>query len=48
MTNDRFRDWVDRYPDVARSEMLVTGEMRDGRVSLRGLEAKAAEKVAAL
>ncbi|MDZ4088688.1 MAG: hypothetical protein U1E69_18000 [Tabrizicola sp.] len=48
VTNDRFRDWVDRYPDVARSEMLVTGEMRDGRVSLRGLEAKAAEKVAAL
>lgn len=40
VTNDRYRDWTDRYPDVARPEMLVTGEMRDGRVSLRGLEAK--------
>lgn len=39
VTNDRYRDWADRYPDVARPEMLVTGEMRDGRVSLRGLEA---------
>lgn len=40
VTNDRYRDWTDRYPDVARPEMLVTGEMRDGRVSLRGLETK--------
>ncbi|MDP3195968.1 hypothetical protein [Tabrizicola sp.] len=48
VTNDRFRDWADRYPDVARSEMLVTGEMRDGRVSLRGLEMKAGEKVGTL
>jgi hypothetical protein len=40
VTNDRYRDWVERYPDVARPEMLVTGEMRDGRVWLAGLEAK--------
>lgn len=40
VTNDRYRDWVDRYPDVARPETLITGEMRDGRVWLRGMGAK--------
>jgi hypothetical protein len=35
VSNDRFRDWMDLYPDVARSENLITGEMRDGRVSLK-------------
>lgn len=39
VTNDRFRDWVDRYPDVPQPERLVTGSMRDGRVWLTGLEA---------
>lgn len=43
VTNDRYRDWIDRYPDVARPDMLVTGEMRDGTVSLRGLEATEAK-----
>jgi Zc3h12a-like Ribonuclease NYN domain len=40
VTNDRYRDWVDRYPDVATPDRLVTGTMRDGRVSLTGLAAK--------
>lgn len=48
VTNDRYRDWIDRYPDVARPEMLVTGEIRDGRVALRQLETTAGEKVGAL
>ena len=40
VTNDRFRDWVDRYPDVAKPERLVRGSIRDGRVQLPGLEVK--------
>ncbi|MBL9053706.1 MAG: hypothetical protein JNN02_08245 [Tabrizicola sp.] len=34
VTNDRYRDWVERYPDVVRPERLIRGEMRDGRVKL--------------
>ena len=37
VTNDRFRDWVERYPDVAKPDRLGRGEMRDGRVWLKGL-----------
>ena len=48
VTNDRFRDWTDRYPDVAKPDRLVRGEMRDGRVWLKGLGAKAEEKEGAL
>jgi hypothetical protein len=40
VTNDRYRDWAERYPDVARPENLVRGEMRDGRVWLKGMTAK--------
>lgn len=40
VTNDRYRDWVDRYPDVAKPENLVRGEMRDGRVRLQGMTTK--------
>lgn len=40
VTNDRYRDWAERYPDVARPENLVRGEMRDGRVWLKGLAAR--------
>ncbi|MFN5996627.1 MAG: NYN domain-containing protein [Paracoccaceae bacterium] len=47
VTNDRYRDWIDRYPDVARPDMLVTGEMRGGRVSLRGMETKDGAKTGA-
>ncbi|MBY0350058.1 hypothetical protein [Tabrizicola sp.] len=34
VTNDRYRDWSDLYPDVARPERLIRGEMRDGKVKL--------------
>lgn len=40
VTNDRYRDWTDRYPDVAQPDKLITGEMRDGRVWLKGMDAK--------
>ena len=42
VTNDRFRDWTDRYPDVAKPERLVTGTMLGGQVRLSGFEAKVA------
>jgi hypothetical protein len=48
VTNDRFRDWVDHYPDVARPERLVRGSIRDGRVWLPDLEAKEKAKNGAL
>jgi hypothetical protein len=37
VTNDRFRDWVDSYPEVAEPGTLIRGGMRDGRVWLKGL-----------
>lgn len=40
ITNDRYRDWTDRFPDVARPDRLITGVMRDGRVALRGMAEK--------
>jgi hypothetical protein len=40
VTNDRFRDWVDRYPEVAQQGRLVTGGIRDGQIWLKGLAAK--------
>ena len=40
VTNDRYRDWTDRFPDVAQPSTLITGEMRDGRVWLKGVTAK--------
>jgi hypothetical protein len=40
VTNDRYRDWTDRFPDVAQPGTLITGEMRDGRVWLKGVTAK--------
>jgi Zc3h12a-like Ribonuclease NYN domain len=39
VTNDRYRDWTDRYPDVAQPGRLITGAMRDGKVWLTGIEA---------
>ena len=40
VTNDRYRDWTDRFPDVAQPDKLIRGEIRDGRVWLKGMEAK--------
>lgn len=39
VTNDRFRDWVDSYPEVAEPGTLIRGGMRDGRLWLQGLDA---------
>jgi hypothetical protein len=38
VTNDRYRDWSERYPDVAKPERLIRGGMRDGQAWLEGLE----------
>jgi hypothetical protein len=40
VTNDRYRDWTDHYPEVAQPEKLIMGEMRDGRVWLKGIAGK--------
>ncbi|MFN3294655.1 MAG: NYN domain-containing protein [Gemmobacter sp.] len=34
VTNDRYRDWADRYPEVAQPGFLVRGGWREGRVRL--------------
>jgi hypothetical protein len=41
VTNDRFRDWADDYPEVADPGKLIRGGMREGRIWLTGLEAEA-------
>ena len=39
VTNDRYRDWAESYPEVARSGTLIRGGMRNGRLWLaEGLE----------
>ncbi|HLQ19345.1 MAG TPA: hypothetical protein VK146_10230 [Tabrizicola sp.] len=38
VTNDRYRDWIESYPDVVKPERLIAGGMRDGRVWLKGFE----------
>lgn len=42
VTNDRYRDWVEHYPEVTEPRTLIQGGMRDGRVWLEGLEATGA------
>lgn len=34
VTNDRFRDWADSFPDVSQSSTLVRGGYRDGQLWL--------------
>ena len=34
VTNDRFRDWADTYPEVADPGFLIRGEYREGRLWL--------------
>ena len=34
VTNDRFRDWADSFPEVAQSSTLVRGGYRDGQLWL--------------
>jgi hypothetical protein len=38
VTNDRYRDWAERFPRVQEPGFLILGEMREGTVWLRGLE----------
>jgi hypothetical protein len=38
VTNDRFRDWAEAHPEVTEPGFLIRGEMRDGKVWLRGVE----------
>lgn len=40
VTNDLFRDWGDRHPEVLTPGFLVRGGMREGKVWLHGLEAR--------
>ncbi|MBN8630959.1 MAG: hypothetical protein J0L76_08920 [Rhodobacterales bacterium] len=40
VTNDRYRDWAERHPEVLKPGFLIRGGMRDGQVWLTGLEAK--------
>ncbi len=35
VTNDRFRDWVADYPEVAEPGFLIRGEIREGKVWLK-------------
>lgn len=42
VTNDRFRDWVEDYPEVEEPGRLIQGGMRDGRIWLDDLEVPAA------
>lgn len=39
VTNDRYRDWAETYPEVQERGFLVQGEMRGAKVWLRGMEA---------
>ncbi|MCU0912684.1 MAG: hypothetical protein MUE98_15560, partial [Rhodobacteraceae bacterium] len=34
VTNDRFRDWVERFPEVRQPGHLVRGNYRDGALWL--------------
>jgi hypothetical protein len=40
VTNDRYRDWVEHYPEITKPQALIQGGMRDGRVWLQGLAAR--------
>jgi hypothetical protein len=41
VTNDRFRDWADRHPEVREPGFLIRGGVEDGKLKLDGLEARA-------
>lgn len=44
VTNDRYRDWAEEYPEVQEKGFLVRGGLRDGTVWLNGLEPVANDK----
>jgi Zc3h12a-like Ribonuclease NYN domain len=37
VTNDRFRDWAEAHPKVKEPGFLIRGEMREGKVYLKGV-----------
>lgn len=39
VTNDRYRDWAEEFPEVAEPGLLVWGGVKDGKVWLKGLPA---------
>ncbi len=43
VTNDRYRDWTDQYPEVCRSGFLIRGDYRKGRLWLDLDHPKAAQ-----
>jgi len=38
VSNDRFRDWAEKHPEVTQPGFLIRGNLRDGAVRLAGLE----------
>ena len=46
VTNDRFRDWADRYPEVANPGHLLRGTMRGGELALDLPRTAAGQKAA--
>lgn len=38
VSDDRYRDWVDRFPEIAKPGRLVRGGIREGQVWLTGLD----------
>jgi hypothetical protein len=38
VTNDRYRDWEERFPEIATPGRLIRGGMRDGKLWLAGMD----------
>jgi Zc3h12a-like Ribonuclease NYN domain len=38
VTNDRYRDWADKHPEVLEPGFLIRGGIREGKVWLQGVE----------
>lgn len=37
VTNDRYRDWAEDFPEILEPEFLIRGGLRDGKVWLQGM-----------
>ena len=40
LSTSRYRDWAEVHPEVLKPGLPIPGGMREGKVRLRGLEAK--------
>lgn len=40
VTNDRFRDWEDSFPEVRQTDLLIRGGFREGRLWLKDRAAR--------